>query len=80
MSFSLHSIQEGKNAKVFTESIQATPLGDVVFAPPVVDSLTTGRVLTTEWVVGERLDQSSSEDVTILCSIAMNTYLTSEFV
>ena len=38
--------------------------------------LTTRRVLTTEWVVGERLDKSEKGDVSILCSIAMNTYLT----
>jgi hypothetical protein len=48
----------------------------VVFAPPVVDELTTRKVLTTEWVVGERLDKSGKEDVSILCSIAMNSYLT----
>jgi len=33
-------------------------------------------VLTTEWVVGERLETSGAEDVTKLCSVAMNTYLT----
>ena len=42
----------------------------------VVEELSTGKVLTTEWVNGERLDRSEKDDVTVLCSIAMNTYLT----
>ena len=42
----------------------------------IVEELSTGKVLTTEWVNGERLDRSEKDDVTVLCSIAMNTYLT----
>jgi hypothetical protein len=72
----LDYIQEAKNAEFFTESIAQTPLKDVVFAPTVLHEYSTGTVLTTGWVDGERLDRSSSEDVTRLCSIAMNTYLT----
>jgi len=72
----LDYLQEAANAKVFTEAIATTPLKDVVFAPDVVDEVSTGRVLVTDWIDGERLDYSSSEDVTVLCSIAMNTYLT----
>jgi len=72
----LDYISEAENAEYFTNSIQTTPLSDVVFAPPIVEECTTGKVLTTEWVEGVRLDKSSNEDVTILCSIAMNTYLT----
>jgi len=72
----LDYIEEAINAKSFTESIEQTPLSGVVFAPPVVDELTTSKVLTSEWVVGERLDRSAKEDVSILCSIAMNSYLT----
>ena len=56
--------------------VSSTPLAGVVFSPPVLDEWTTRRVLTTEWVVGERLDKSEKGDVSILCSIAMNTYLT----
>lgn len=74
----LDYISEARNAEEFTASIQSTPLAGVVFSPPVIEECTTGKVLTTEWVVGERLDKSSKDDVTILCSIAMNTYLTSE--
>lgn len=72
----LDYIEEAVNAKSFMTSIASTPLAGVVFSPPVVDELTTRKVLTTEWVVGERLDKSAKSDVSILCSIAMNTYLT----
>jgi serine/threonine protein kinase len=72
----LDYIAEARSAEEFTESIASTPLSGVVYAPPVVEECTTGKVLTTEWVVGERLDKSSKDDVTVLCSIAMNTYLT----
>jgi len=72
----LDYLQEAENAKTFTQDIATTPLKDVVFAPAVVDEYSTDKVLVTEWVDGERLDQSSNEDVTVLCSIAMNTYLT----
>lgn len=67
---------EAKNSEGFMDGISSTPLKDVVFAPRVLDGLSTRTVLTTEWVDGERLDRSSNEDVTVLCSIAMNTYLT----
>jgi len=72
----LDYIEEAVNAKSFMNSVASTPLAGVVFSPPVLDELTTRRVLTTEWVVGERLDKSEKGDVSILCSIAMNTYLT----
>mmetsp|Transcript_6338 Transcript_6338/g.9327 ORF Transcript_6338/g.9327 Transcript_6338/m.9327 type:complete len:893 (-) Transcript_6338:2192-4870(-) len=72
----LDYVSEAQNAGNFMEGIQKTPLKEVVFAPPVVESLSTGKVLTTEWVVGERLDRSAQADVTVLCSIAMNAYLT----
>lgn len=72
----LDYIEEAINGKTFIEGIERTPLSGVVFSPTVVDELTTRKVLTTEWIVGERLDKSAKEDVSILCSIAMNTYLT----
>jgi len=67
---------EARNAAGFMDGIAATPLRDVVFAPRVLDGLSARTVLTTEWVDGERLDRSSREDVTVLCGIAMNAYLT----
>lgn len=72
----LDYLQEARNAQFFSEQILRTPLSGVVFAPSVVEKLTTGAVLVTEWVDGERLDRSSNEDVSVLCSVAMNTYLT----
>jgi hypothetical protein len=72
----LDYLSEARNAKEFMEGIQKTPLKDVVSAPPVVEDLSTDKVLTTEWIEGERLDRSTKDDVTVLCSIAMNTYLT----
>lgn len=68
--------QEAENAMSFSEQIQMTPLKDVVLSPCPIDDLTTDKVLVTQWINGTRLDQSSSDDVTILCSICMNTYLT----
>lgn len=72
----LDYLQEAENGKYFMKKIQQTPLKDVVIAPTVVDDLSTRSVLVTEWIDGQRLDQSSSEDITVLCSICMNTYLT----
>ncbi len=72
----LDYMEEARNAEFFSSKIAETPLRDVVFAPTVVDSLSTRCVLVSEWVDGERLDRSTSEDVSVLCSVAMNTYLT----
>jgi predicted unusual protein kinase regulating ubiquinone biosynthesis (AarF/ABC1/UbiB family) len=72
----LDYLQEAQNAKVFIREIAKTPLKDVVLAPRVIDEYTTRQVLVTEWINGERLDKSSAKDVAILCSVAMNTYLT----
>ncbi|VEU35291.1 unnamed protein product [Pseudo-nitzschia multistriata] len=72
----LDYLQEASNGQYFMEQLQNTSLKDVVLAPTVVDEFTSGKVLVTEWIDGERLDRSSQADVTILCSICMNTYLT----
>ena len=72
----LDYLQEARNAEDFSARIVDTPLSDVVFAPNVVNEFTTQSVLVSEWVEGERLDESEQSDVTVLCSIAMNTYLT----
>jgi ABC1 atypical kinase-like domain len=72
----LDYIQEAANGERFSEQILETPLRDVVFAPTVLKDYTTRSVLATAWVNGERLDRSSSQDVSVVCSIAMNTYLT----
>jgi predicted unusual protein kinase regulating ubiquinone biosynthesis (AarF/ABC1/UbiB family) len=67
--------REANNAKSFMSSISNTPLKDVVFAPDVVSAYSSKRVLTTRWIDGDRIERSSPEEVTILCNIAMNTYL-----
>eukprot|EP00536_Pseudo-nitzschia_multiseries_P004594 jgi/Psemu1/285200/fgenesh1_pg.77_\ len=72
----LDYLQEARNGQYFMEQIQNTSLKDVVLAPTVVEEFTSGKVLVTEWIDGERLDRSSQADVTVLCSICMNTYLT----
>jgi len=69
-------LSEAENAKAFMETLKITALSEVVFAPKVVDEYTSEKVLVTEWVEGERLDKSAKDDVTVLCSIAMNSYLT----
>lgn len=68
--------KEALNSASFQAAIEQTPLKGAVFTPKVVEGCTARRVLTTEWVYGERLEQSNAEDVTKLCSVAMNSYLT----
>jgi predicted unusual protein kinase regulating ubiquinone biosynthesis (AarF/ABC1/UbiB family) len=68
--------QEGRNAVEFIDSIQKTPLAGVVLAPEFLEEYSSGKMLVTKWVDGERLDKCTKSDVTALCSIAMNTYLT----
>lgn len=58
------------------QSLQSTLLKNVIFAPCSLEEYCTKSILTTEWVDGERLDVSTERDVTILYSVAMNTYLT----
>lgn len=71
----LDYLSEAKNAANFQKFIDESPLKEVVFAPKVVENYSTGTVLVSEWVDGERLDLSNQEDTAALCSIAMNTYL-----
>jgi len=68
--------KEASNAELFQDSIAKTDLRGVVFSPLVLRSATTRRVLTTEWVDGERLEKAEASDVSRLCAVAMNTYLT----
>jgi hypothetical protein len=69
----LNYLAEANNAAYFTQTIAQTPLSSVVLAPRVIPEYSTRTVLVTEWVDGQRLDKSSATDVTVLCSIAMNT-------
>ena len=72
----LDYFKEAENTKAFLASLQDTPLKDVVTAPTVVDRLSTSTVLVTQWVEGERLEKSQAGDVSKLCGVALNSYLT----
>ncbi|GMH57931.1 hypothetical protein TrLO_g7270 [Triparma laevis f. longispina] len=71
----LDYVKEADNARLFSESILRTTLKDVVFAPKPLEKFSTSSILTTEWIDGERLDQSSQADISTLCGVAMNAYL-----
>jgi len=65
---------EAMNTKKFNKAMKEKGL-NAVTAPVVIDELSTNRILTTEWVRGNRLDRSAEDDVPRLCSVALNAYL-----
>ena len=67
---------EAEATKEFTKAMEKCGLGSVVFAPQVIDELSSTHVLTTKWVDGERLSNSDEDDVPRLCGVALNAYLT----
>jgi len=67
---------EANATKEFTKAMEERGLGSVVFAPTVIEELSSTHVLTTQWVEGERLSESDEEDVPRLCGVALNAYLT----
>jgi len=68
--------KEAQYTKEFSKAMKERGLGSVLFAPEVVEELSTMHVLTTKWVDGERLEQSDADDVPRLCGVALNAYLT----
>ena len=66
---------EARYTTEFSKAMEERGLGSV-FAPEVVDSLSSIHVLTTKWVDGQRLADSDAEDVPRLCGVALNAYLT----
>jgi predicted unusual protein kinase regulating ubiquinone biosynthesis (AarF/ABC1/UbiB family) len=66
---------EARYTTEFSKAMKERGLGSV-FAPEVVDSLSSIHVLTTKWVDGQRLADSDAEDVPRLCGVALNAYLT----
>jgi predicted unusual protein kinase regulating ubiquinone biosynthesis (AarF/ABC1/UbiB family) len=69
-------LTEATNAEEFNAQLAGGSLEGRVFAPSVVREATSRRVLTTEWVDGERLDQTeAADDVPRLASLAMNCYM-----
>mmetsp|Transcript_32240 Transcript_32240/g.80286 ORF Transcript_32240/g.80286 Transcript_32240/m.80286 type:complete len:790 (+) Transcript_32240:471-2840(+) len=69
---------EAQSAINFREQIAITPLAKVVCAPRPVLEYSSKRVLTAEWVQGQRLDAASNSkgDVGKLCSVGLTAYLT----
>eukprot|EP00535_Pseudo-nitzschia_heimii_P010368 CAMPEP_0197193652 /NCGR_PEP_ID=MMETSP1423-20130617/27680_1 /TAXON_ID=476441 /ORGANISM="Pseudo-nitzschia heimii, Strain UNC1101" /LENGTH=780 /DNA_ID=CAMNT_0042646895 /DNA_START=479 /DNA_END=2821 /DNA_ORIENTATION=+ len=67
---------EAYATKEFTKAMEERGLGTVVFAPEVIDEMSSTHVLTTKWVDGERLSNSDEDDVPRLCGVALNAYLT----
>mmetsp|Transcript_10577 Transcript_10577/g.23083 ORF Transcript_10577/g.23083 Transcript_10577/m.23083 type:complete len:828 (-) Transcript_10577:102-2585(-) len=67
--------KEAKATKEFSKAMEERQLGSV-FAPEVVEELSSMHVLTTKWVDGERLSDSDADDVPRLCGVALNAYLT----
>lgn len=55
-------LQEARNTNQFVDAMKKRGL-DAVTSPAVVESLSTNKVLVTEWVTGTRLDKDSSSDV-----------------
>jgi len=66
---------EGVRAVEFAEAMRRRNIDTVTSAEPAL-GLSTGQVLVSEWMEGERLEQSSSEDVAKLCGVALTAYLT----
>jgi len=66
--------REKRNTMLFNKQMKEKNL-NAITAPTVIESLSTNRVLTTEWVDGTRLDKSQEDDVARLCGVALNAYL-----
>jgi len=69
----LDYVKEGQNAEVFAEQL-ARDLPQVV-VPRTFAKYTSRRVLTAEWVEGEKLAQSSASDVGALVNLGVICYL-----
>lgn len=67
-------LSEAENTKRFNQEMKNKGI-DAVTAPIVIDELSSDRILTTEWVQGNRLDKSAEGDVSLLCGVALNAYL-----
>ena len=70
--------QEAKQGSAFIAAMSARGLGDSVTAAPVVEALSTRRVLTTAWIDGTRIDngQLDGEEAKRMVELALAAYLT----
>lgn len=66
--------READNAEQFQAAMRRFGFDSVLVAEPV-RALTTGRVLATQWVEGERIDADRSPEGARLCGVAMTAYL-----
>jgi len=66
--------KEAETTTAFSKAMRNRGLRSV-FAPEVIESLSSVHVLTTKWVEGERLALSDANDVPRLCGVALNAYL-----
>lgn len=69
----LDYVKEGQNAELFADQL-AEDLPQVV-VPRTYAKYTSRRVLTAQWVDGEKLAQSSADDVGGLVNLGVLTYL-----
>lgn len=69
----LDYVKEGNNATKFAEQM-AVDLPQIV-VPKTYDELTSRRVLTSEWLEGEKLSQSTADDVGDLVAIGVICFL-----
>lgn len=72
----LDYVSEADNGERFARAMAARrDLAGVVTTAAVRRDATTRRVLTTEWVQGQRLDTSQAGDIPQLCAVALSAYL-----
>lgn len=69
----LDYVREGRNATIFAEQMK-DDLPQVVVPKTYVD-YTSRRVLTIEWLEGEKLSQSKADDVGTLVNVGVICYL-----
>lgn len=69
----LDYVREGRNATIFAEQMK-DDLPQVV-VPKTYEDYTSRRVLTIEWLEGEKLSQSKADDVGTLVNVGVICYL-----
>eukprot|EP00871_Galdieria_phlegrea_P001954 jgi/Galph1/275/GphlegSOOS_G5108.1 len=73
MYLELDYINEGQNAVRFSKGVRDIP---DVYIPKVFFEFSARRVLTMEWIRGEKLAKSKPEEIRRLVSVGVNCFLT----
>ncbi|MCO5587978.1 hypothetical protein L7F22_041931 [Adiantum nelumboides] len=68
----LDYVREGENAIQFAKNMESLPN---IVVPGVYMQYTSRKVLTTQWVEGEKLSDSKAGDLLQLVKVALNCYL-----